>query len=114
MEHNPYAPPVAPIADRPEASAEIASRLRRFLNMLIDFAGLMVFAVLIGAGKLITGTRVVTESGEVPTARQILIRTVVRFVPFEAFSFLGSSGTGWHDTWSGTRVVRTRRARDAG
>jgi uncharacterized RDD family membrane protein YckC len=60
-------------------------------------------------GKLVTGTRVVTRDGRKPTVGQIIKRTLVRFIPFEPFSFLGSSLTGWHDRWSNTRVVRVRR-----
>ncbi|CAN0592803.1 unnamed protein product, partial [Laminaria digitata] len=39
---------------------------------------------------------------------RLLGRTAARFVPFEAFSFLGGDATGWHDRWSNTRVVRLR------
>jgi uncharacterized RDD family membrane protein YckC len=58
-------------------------------------------------GKLVSGTRVVTESGGKPTTLQILQRTLSRMVPFEPFSFFGPS-TGWHDRWSKTRVVLAR------
>ena len=58
-------------------------------------------------GKLITGTRVVAESGDKPTFAQIVGRSFSRLVPFDGLSFLGSS-PGWHDRWSQTRVVRTR------
>jgi uncharacterized RDD family membrane protein YckC len=58
-------------------------------------------------GKFVSGTRVVTESGGKPTVGQILLRSLVRLVPFEWASFLGSS-PGWHDRWSKTRVIRTR------
>jgi uncharacterized RDD family membrane protein YckC len=58
-------------------------------------------------GKLVSGTRVVTESGGKPTTLQILQRTLSRMVPFEPFSFFGPS-TGWHDRWSKTRVVMAR------
>jgi len=60
--------------------------------------------------KWLTGTRVLAEDGQPPHVGQILIRTVVRIVPFEGLSFLVSDGypVGWHDRWSGTRVVRTR------
>jgi len=62
--------------------------------------------------KLITGTRVLTETGGTPSARQILGRSLARLVPFEPFSFLGGDPVGWHDTWSNTRVfvVRLRRS----
>ena len=58
-------------------------------------------------GKLVMGTKVVSASGGVPTFGQIVGRSFARLVPFEPFSFLRSN-SGWHDRWSGTRVVRTR------
>ena len=57
-------------------------------------------------GKLITGTVVVDKEGNKPTLKAIVGRSFSRIVPFEAFSFLGSEATGWHDTWSKTRVVK--------
>ena len=61
-------------------------------------------------GKLITGTRVVRFDGTPPRVPQIIGRTFARFIPFEPFSLLfGSSNQGWHDSLSGTRVVRVRR-----
>lgn len=81
------------------------------------FSRLIGFAVLFGyyvffegiwgrtPGKWLTGTRVESELGGPPTFKQVLLRTVVRFVPFEAVSFL-TRGHGWHDRWSKTRVVR--------
>lgn len=57
-------------------------------------------------GKLVTGTRVVDETGKKPSLAAILGRTLARFVPFEPFSFFGDSG--WHDRWSGTRVIDIR------
>lgn len=59
-------------------------------------------------GKLVTRTRVVGRDGGKPSFGQILGRTFSRFVPFEAFSFLGGN-SGWHDRWSNTRVVRVAR-----
>ena len=59
-------------------------------------------------GKLITGTRVVTETGGPPDVATVLVRTLCRFVPFEAFSFFGTPCVGWHDSWSKTRVIKTR------
>jgi uncharacterized RDD family membrane protein YckC len=56
-------------------------------------------------GKLITGTYVVTAEGLKPGFRTILGRTLCRFIPFEAFTFLFSS-VGFHDRLSHTRVVR--------
>ena len=61
-------------------------------------------------GKLITGTKVVDSEGGKPTFGRILGRTFARFVPFEAFSFLGrKQPKGWHDSWSNTMVISTRK-----
>lgn len=61
-------------------------------------------------GKLITRTRVVREDGSPITLRDSLVRTVVRLIPFEAFSFLSKSRPrGWHDSWSKTKVISLRQ-----
>ncbi len=57
-------------------------------------------------GKIITGTKVVTEYGEKPTVNEFLTRNFSRLVPFEGFSFFGT--LGWHDKWSNTRVVKAK------
>jgi len=56
-------------------------------------------------GKLITQTKVVLEDGEKPPFDVILKRSLSRIIPFEAFSFLGSTARGWHDSISKTYVV---------
>jgi uncharacterized RDD family membrane protein YckC len=58
--------------------------------------------------KLITGTIVVDENGEKPSFGIIFKRSLCRLIPFEAFSFLGSSGRGWHDSISDTYVVNKK------
>src|SRR5262249_47558430 len=61
------------------------------------------------AGKLVTGVRVVSEDGTRASAGQIVGRTLARLIPFEVFSFLFSRHpVGWHDSLSGTRVIRAR------
>jgi len=60
-------------------------------------------------GKFITGTKVVTFDGTKPSLGSIASRTLVRFVPFDAFSFLGGRVLGWHDRWSGTYVIKAKR-----
>lgn len=56
-------------------------------------------------GKLITKTKVVTEYGEKPSTATIIGRSFARLIPFEAFSFLGASLSGWHDNLSKTMVI---------
>ncbi|HRO99250.1 MAG TPA: hypothetical protein PLN54_07425 [Flavobacteriales bacterium] len=53
-------------------------------------------------GKVATGTFVVVERRRMLT---ILGRTLLRYIPLEAFSFLGRH-TGWHDEFSNTSVRR--------
>ena len=55
--------------------------------------------------KFITKTKVVDERGEKPDFKTIVIRTLCRFIPFEAFSFLFAEPSGWHDTFSKTKVI---------
>jgi uncharacterized RDD family membrane protein YckC len=62
-------------------------------------------------GKLATGTRVIAAEGGPPSFARVLGRTLARFIPFEAFSFLTDRDgrpVGWHDSLSRTRVVRVR------
>lgn len=56
-------------------------------------------------GKFITKTKVVLYDGSKPKFSDILVRTLCRVIPFEAFSFLGTEGKGWHDSISKTHVV---------
>jgi len=86
-------------------------------NPIVDFLlGMVIMLVyyvpqekLFGRtlAKFITRTKVVSEDGSAATWGQIVGRTFSRFIPFEAFSFLGGKGypVGWHDKLSKTRVV---------
>jgi len=56
-------------------------------------------------GKMVTGTRVVNHKGEKPEFNQIIGRSLARLIPFEAFSFLGEKGIGWHDSMTKTYVI---------
>ena len=56
-------------------------------------------------GKVFTQSLVVNEYGEKPDFKTIVVRTVIRFIPFEPFSFF-SSNRGWHDKWTNTYVIR--------
>lgn len=81
------------------------------LNYLLGFIIAFIFYSSLEAssgrtvGKLITKTKVIDEYGNTPSYGKILLRTLCRFIPFDAFSFLGSTAEGWHDTLSNTRVV---------
>jgi uncharacterized RDD family membrane protein YckC len=55
--------------------------------------------------KLLTRSIVVNEFGQRPSLGQVILRTLIRFVPLEPFSHLGGNG-GWHDRWTRTFVLR--------
>ncbi|MBI3134530.1 MAG: RDD family protein [Bacteroidetes bacterium] len=57
-------------------------------------------------GKMMTGTHVVNHKGQKPTLGQIVGRAFARLIPFEAFSFLGEKGIGWHDSLTKTYVIK--------
>lgn len=80
------------------------------LNILIGFGYYLLCETTTSRtlGKLVTGTKVVREDGGEPTFNQILGRSLARLIPFEAFSFLGASGRGLHDTLPNTFVVKCR------
>lgn len=85
--------------------------MNTFQRILFNFSTGLVFYFLLEyffqttPGKIITRTTVVNEFGQRPSFKAILIRTLLRYVPFETFTFFGPPGTGWHDQKSGTRVV---------
>lgn len=57
--------------------------------------------------KFITGTVVVDENGHKPDFATIFKRSLCRFIPFDALTFLGGS-RGWHDSLSHTYVVNKK------
>ena len=56
-------------------------------------------------GKYFTKTIVVKPNGTKPKLKSTVIRTLVRLIPIEAFTFLNDDARGWHDTLSVTYVV---------
>lgn len=55
--------------------------------------------------KMITGTKVVNMEGGHISVGQAIGRALCRLIPFEQFSFLGSTAVGWHDSIPKTRVI---------
>ncbi len=88
------------------------TRINSYLQFSILEIPLLIFYYLLmegvfntTAGKCVTNTVIVNESGGRPNFGQILGRTFCRLIPFDALSFLGNSTRGWHDSLSGTYVV---------
>jgi uncharacterized RDD family membrane protein YckC len=92
------------------------ANINRFQDYLLTALFMFVYYLLSESlmkgrtiGKLITKTRVVDEYGRVPDFSVTLKRSACRFVPFDALSFLGDNG--WHDDWSGTKVIEVSKKR---
>lgn len=64
------------------------------------------FSMQASPAKALLKRVVVDEYGNKPSMKQFFIRSIARSVPFEVFSCLGPRG--WHDTWSGTFVIRKK------
>ena len=84
-----------------------------FLIFILGLINTLVYYIFCEAafkgytlGKLITGTRAVRISGEPLSFRDVLMRSLSRLVPFEAFSGFGTAP--WHDTWTKTTVIKAR------
>lgn len=58
-------------------------------------------------GKFLTRSIVVTETDTKPSFKSCVLRTLIRFVPFEAFSILSSDSKMWHDKWTKTVVTNS-------
>lgn len=83
----------------------ILDRLITGIVMAMLYFALEFFTKGRSFGKYVTKTKVVMEDGSLPEAMDYLKRSFSRIIPFDALSFLGSTGRGWHDTISKTYVV---------
>lgn len=84
----------------------------KLLTAIIFIVFYMITEILLKGktiGKYITKTKVVMEDGSNPKPSDIVLRSLCRLIPFDAFSFLGSEGRGWHDSVSNTYVVDEKR-----
>lgn len=63
-------------------------------------------------GKTMTNTTVIHVNGQYASFSTILLRSICRFIPFDAFSFLFAKG--WHDSISHTVVVDETYAEEIG
>jgi len=58
-------------------------------------------------GKLLTETRVINYEGNKPSLKNVAVRSIVRFIPFESLTFLQHNGL--HDKLSHTLVVKEKK-----
>ena len=76
-----------------------------YFFILVSYFVLTEFCFQRTAAKFLTGSIVVNEYGTRPSLGSIILRTLIRFVPFEPFSCMHGN-RGWHDRWSKTFVIR--------
>ncbi|QEG22526.1 RDD family protein [Mariniblastus fucicola] len=90
---------------------EIAPLIALLLSMVFFLGYYILLEATCGRtiGKMLFGTKVVSEDGSRATFLQVVGRTFCRMIPFEPFSFFfgdtGSGPSGWHDSLPGTRVI---------
>ena len=85
------------------------SGLIKFLDKIGYLIFFLYYAISEGLGgttlgKLICGYTVIDEYANKVSFSKALLRTVCRYIPFEAFSCFAERG--WHDTLSKTYVVK--------
>ena len=96
---------------RPDSWEEIDPSVEWIIGLSYVFLYYFIFEAIWQRtpGKFLTGTKVITCDGTKPKANTIALRTLTRFIPFQASSFLGDKVYGWHDSWSGTYVIKSKR-----
>jgi uncharacterized RDD family membrane protein YckC len=83
----------------------------KILNYIFGFCVMFIYYLTSEAltgrtlAKLITRTKVVNEKGNSPSFKEVILRTLCRFIPFDALSFFSQDNLGWHDRLSKTKVV---------
>ena len=83
------------------------SRIGSFIiNLSSIILYFIIFEKIFGktVGKMLTKTIVLTKDLTKPSIGQIILRSIIRFIPFEPISVFG--GDFWHDKWSGTVVAK--------
>lgn len=76
--------------------------------------GMLYFTIFEGftgrtPAKYLTQTKVVTADGSEPSFGTIFVRSLCRFIPFDAVSFVFAGvGCGWHDRLSETAVIKDK------
>ena len=55
--------------------------------------------------KFLSKTKVITREGAKPSFGTILVRSLCRLIPLDAFTYLSVNPVGWHDSISKTLVV---------
>ena len=79
-----------------------------FFGVMITYYVFMESIFSSTIGKFLTQTKVVLIDGTKPSSQKIIKRTFCRLIPFDGLSFLGTYANGWHDSITGTFVVKKK------
>jgi uncharacterized RDD family membrane protein YckC len=82
-----------------------------YLTLFVTFIGyyyMMEVSFQKTVAKFITKTKVVTNDGNKPSKKDILVRTFCRFVPLDHVSYLFTRN-GFHDRLSNTKILKDDR-----
>ncbi|RKR83879.1 RDD family protein [Mucilaginibacter gracilis] len=77
--------------------------LQIFCYCSFGYYTLMEYFTGYTVGKLLTRTKVAMSDGSTPKILNILLRSILRLIPLEQFTFFGREG--FHDSASGTIVI---------
>lgn len=88
--------------------------IETFITKSIPFLPLIIVCIYYSSfeyfkgqtvGKMVTKTQVVGIDGSKPSFLNILLRTILRFNPFDVFSYLFGNEQGTHDVLSKTKLI---------
>ena len=93
----------------PHYDKNLSATLAALVTSVLSFFYFFVLESWFGKtlGKFVTRTVVVNRLNNTPSRRELFWRTLLRFIPWDCFTFLTKSG--WHDKYSATKVVRYHR-----
>lgn len=88
------------------ATVQIVLLLGFIVTILLYYILFEKFTNGRSVGKYVTGTKVVSNDGNRLSWKQVLLRSLIRFIPFEPLSAF--TGSPWHDQWTQTRVIKIK------
>lgn len=89
---------------------DLQLHLLRYYFLLVNFCYYLIFESITGQtlGKRLTHTAVYRQNNHKPSFTQILLRSFVRFIPFEALGiFFSGDNNLLHDIFSKTKLLKT-------
>jgi uncharacterized RDD family membrane protein YckC len=76
--------------------------------MIISISYRTLFEGLTGytIGKICSCTKVADAKGNNPSLAKAFVRSLCRYIPLDPLSLFGKTPIAWHDSISGTRVIK--------